>query len=375
MEQEARVGIAPEGYASAYLNGGDKPFAGRWGPAATSIDHALEWAGELSDRVVVTLAAKGDQEWSAGAESIDELPEWPPDSFVPGPWPREIRESADCWRAEASAWIGQDPTVHAAALAAELPAGHVKDPRAARGVCVAFDVPGGRRLDAQRAAEELVEGAWKRMVAAVGPPAGFDLPSVDLSALEGLRQDGPKVALIESFEELGRPPMWTLHMRDRVHATPGEPINTSYATCHDWARTHADVVLARRQLCPYVHAEPPGPDGSLPPALAEGAPPTADEIAYLEHHDPPVAWKVTLAAAGVASLGDDYVERLRGAGFAARCAPAGENLCELVNVEASATAVAAVAADAVDQVSKAFAEAMPRDRSMWIIQVVDWEAA
>ena len=100
-----------------------------------------------------------------------------------------------------------------------------------------------------------------------------------------------------------------------------------------------------------------------------------DRKAQFEHHDPPVAWKVTLAAAGVASLGDEYVERLRRVGFAARCAPAGPNLCELVNVEASATAVAAVAADAVDQVSTAFAEAMPRDDSMWTIQVVDWEAA
>ena len=41
----------------------------------------------------------------------------------------------------------------------------------------------------------------------------------------------------------------------------------------------------------------------------------------------------------------------------------------------SATAVAAVVADAVDQVSTAFAEAMPRADSMWTIQVVDWEAA
>lgn len=372
---QARVGIAPEGYASAYLDGGDKPFAHRSGPAATSIEHALEWAREMSDRVLVTIAGDGDREWSAGGENIAGLPAWPPDGFVPGPWPREIRETADSWSAEASAWIGQDPTRHAAALAAELPQGRAEQPRVSRGVRVVFDVPGGPRLDAQRAAEELVEGAWERMVAALGPTAGFDVPDVALSGLDGLRQEGPKVALIESIDELGRPPVWTLHMRDRVHATHGEPISTSYAACYAWARTHADVVLACRQLCPYVTAEPPGLDGSLPPALAEGAPPTADEIADLEHHDPPVAWKVTLAAAGVASLGDDYVERLRRAGFAARRAPAGANLCELVNVEASATAVAAVAADAVDQVWKAFAEAMPRNDSMWTIQVVGCEVA
>jgi hypothetical protein len=92
-------------------------------------------------------------------------------------------------------------------------------------------------------------------------------------------------------------------------------------------------------------------------------------------HDPPVAWKVTLAAAGVGCLGDDDLERLRRAGFTTRCAPGGPNLCELVDLEASATAVATVAADAVDQVSKAFAEAMPRDGSTWTVQVVNCEAS
>lgn len=178
----AWVGDNGQGGFSAWVDYDDPgPFSYTQGPSDVLLADALSWARQQASKVILRV---GDMHYSAGEEQAGSKPAWTQDV---GP-PSSRTDSAGSpvgWRVDAGmGWFRQDRE----AIAKRLALAVERDPRTADiaialrrpGFSVCFTLRARSKVEADKVASEILQGAWAALDARAEPGEDFDVSHISV---------------------------------------------------------------------------------------------------------------------------------------------------------------------------------------------------